>query len=325
MLMPDAPLVIGLVNNMPDAALEATERQFHGLISAAAAAGGRRFELRLIALPGVPRSAAARSHVERRYFPASVVAEGGVDGLIITGTEPRAARLPDEPYWGELVGLFEAARRNTASTIMSCLAAHAAVLHFDGIERRRFPDKLHGIFECNAVGDHPLAAGLGGGRRVPHSRFNDLPEEALTAHGYRVLARADGVGADFFVKDGPSVIVFLQGHPEYDRFALMREYRRDVGRYLNREREAYPRQPHEYFEAPMAAALRDFERRAIAERDPALMSSLPPLEGGCPPDARWRGHSVRLYENWLALLAERRKPRTAPALSGALYEPLRQA
>jgi hypothetical protein len=31
------PLVIGLVNNMPDAALEATERQFQDLLSAASA------------------------------------------------------------------------------------------------------------------------------------------------------------------------------------------------------------------------------------------------------------------------------------------------
>jgi homoserine trans-succinylase len=64
------PINIGLVNNMPDAALVATEAQFQSLIARAAA--GREVRLRLFSLPGVPRSAAAqaamRLHLNR--FPA---------------------------------------------------------------------------------------------------------------------------------------------------------------------------------------------------------------------------------------------------------------
>ncbi len=297
------PLVIGLVNNMPDAALEATERQFRSLL--AAASGPYPFVLRLIALPEVPRSAAGRAHVERNYESTAVLHAGGIDGLIVTGTEPRSPRLQDEPYWAALESVIAAAAQHTVSAVMSCLAAHAAVLSMDGVERRRFPDKLHGIFDCRAGVDHPLTAGLRERRHVPHSRFNDLPEDRLAAAGYQVLARSDKVGADLFVKEGASLVVFLQGHPEYDRFALMREYRRDVGRYLNGERDAYPRLPQDYFDAPTTALLQEFERNAVTGRDPALMARFPALDAGCPPEGLWRDQSIRFYANWLALIGRR--------------------
>ncbi len=298
-------LVIGLVNNMPDAALEATERQFHSLLTAAA--GARPFVLRLIAIEEVPRSAAGRAHVERHYEDVRAIAGGGIDGLIVTGTEPRTPRLQDEPYWPALESAIDAARRESLSTIMSCLAAHAAVLAMDGVERRRLPDKLHGIFDCPAEVEHPLTVGLRQQRRVPHSRFNDLPQDALEAAGYQILARAGAVGADLFIKEGRSLVVFLQGHPEYDRLALMREYRRDVGRYLSGERESYPQLPQNYFDEPTAALLRAFEaHRVAARRDSALIAQFPQIDDGCPPESAWRGQSVQFYANWLALLEQRR-------------------
>ena len=47
-------LTIGLVNNMPDAALQATERQFVALLGAAA--DGLTVRLARYALPGIPRT-----------------------------------------------------------------------------------------------------------------------------------------------------------------------------------------------------------------------------------------------------------------------------
>src|SRR5438105_15888187 len=90
---------IGLVINMPDAALEATERQFHALLDAAA--DGIVVRLRLFALPDVPRSAAGRRHVSR-YSDIANLWNSSLDGLIVTGTEPMAPSLKDEPYWRSL-------------------------------------------------------------------------------------------------------------------------------------------------------------------------------------------------------------------------------
>ena len=313
-------LVIGLVNNMPDAALEATERQFRSLL--AAAAGGRPVELRLFALPEVPRGTAGRAYVETRYEGPESLRDSGLDGLIVTGTEPRSPRLEQEPYWGALMALIDWAQRHTVSSVMSCLAAHAAVLCLDGIERRRFPDKLFGVFPCKASASHPLTAGFGDARRVPHSRFNDLPEEKLASAGYQVLARADAVGADLFTKDCGSLFVFVQGHPEYDRRALMREYRRDVGRFLGREREHYPQLPQGYFDDGLARLLAIFQERALGQRDPGLLSQFPVLEDACLPEATWREEAVRLYANWLELL-EQRKCAAARVESAMMASPLR--
>ena len=50
------------------------------------------------------------------------------------------------------------------------------------------------------------------------------------------------------MKQRESLFVFFQGHPEYDAVTLLLEYRRDVGRYLRRERDTYPPMPQGYFD-----------------------------------------------------------------------------
>src|SRR5690348_2860137 len=82
------------------------------------------------------RGAAARRAMADRYRPIGELWNSRLDGLIVTGTEPRSENMKDEPYWGTLGAVIDWAHHNTASTIWSCLAAHAAVLQTDGIERR---------------------------------------------------------------------------------------------------------------------------------------------------------------------------------------------
>jgi hypothetical protein len=73
---------------------------------------------------------------------------------IVTGAEPRAARLTDEPYWTALTQVMDWARENTISSVYSCLAVHAAVLHMDGVERH----KLLGVMVARVHGVPPAAA-----------------------------------------------------------------------------------------------------------------------------------------------------------------------
>jgi hypothetical protein len=88
---------IGLVNNMPEAALEATEQQFVELLGAAA--GDSWVRLRFFSLAGVPRSERARRYLSQSYCDVGDIRKAGLDGLIVTGAEPKAANLADEPYW----------------------------------------------------------------------------------------------------------------------------------------------------------------------------------------------------------------------------------
>ena len=70
----------------------------------------------------------------------------------------------------------------------------------------------------------------------------------MTACGYRILTRSAVAGVDMFVRQDKSFRLFFQGHPEYEATTLLREYRRDVGRYLRGERDDYPGLPLDYFD-----------------------------------------------------------------------------
>ena len=78
----------------------------------------------------------------------------------MTGTEPRAANLTEEPYWGPLTQVLEWAEHHTVSTILSCLAVHAAVLYSDGIDRCALPHKCFGVFDFDKAADHPILDGV---------------------------------------------------------------------------------------------------------------------------------------------------------------------
>jgi homoserine O-succinyltransferase len=294
-------LVIGLVNNMPDAALYNTERQFRQLICAAA--GKTSVCLRLFYFAEIPRSERGRAYLEQHYEEAGALWSDRLDGLIVTGTEPRAADLRDEPYWVGLARLVAWAEDRTVSTVWSCLAAHVAVLYDDGITRQPLPEKLSGVFECRKIAEHPMVRGTPPRWRVAHSRYNGLPEAALAAHGYRLLTRGKETGPDLFVRQRRSLFVYFQGHPEYEPDTLAREYRRDVGRFLAGESDVYPELPRGYFNQEATAALALLRQRALEERSLDLMAKYPAvaLVGSSGASSRL---AVAIYRRWLSCLAE---------------------
>src|ERR1700740_1944665 len=116
-------LTIALVNNMPDSALKATERQFMRLVPSAA--GKTRIRFHFFARPTVPRSKQAKDHIEKDYVDIAELHRLHIDGLIVTGAEPLAATLPEEPYWREFTDLIDWAKTNTPSATWWCVAAHA--------------------------------------------------------------------------------------------------------------------------------------------------------------------------------------------------------
>jgi len=313
------PIVIGLVNNMPDAALRTTEWQVRDLLSRAA--GTRAISLRIFSLPETPRAEIGRLHVHQFHEPIAALWDSDIAGLIVTGTEPKAASFEEEPYWPTLARLVDWAEQHTVSTIWSCLASHAAAYRLDGIERRPLAKKMFGVFECDKAADHPLVDGPATWC-VPHSRCNEVPEEALLRAGYRILSRSATAGVDMFVKQRNSLFVFLQGHPEYDATALFGEYRRDVRRFLSGERADYPELPHGYFTDEGTAALRAFRRRAVKRHDIALLEQFPAAEVGRNLDAPWRGDAARLYANWLSYLQAHQVQRQGQTDRPTAVEPI---
>lgn len=302
---------VALVNNMPDAALRATELQFARLLKEAA--GPLDIRLRLFSLGAIARSEEARARMAGFYDDAAFLPAANIDALIVTGAQPCTANLREESYWPEMTQLIEWAETGTVSTLFSCLAAHGAVLHLDGIERRALPQKLSGIYDSSRAEDDPLFFNTRSSVPVPHSRRNDTAEKDLTAAGYRILSRLDNGQVDIFTRETPgqSRFVFFQGHPEYDPATLGREYLRDMTRFLRGETDEAPAIPENYFDR--ATEDRLSEIRTGSEADLARCQG---IVAGALPRQTWRANTVRLFANWLTLVASaktrRATSRTVP-------------
>jgi homoserine O-succinyltransferase len=305
---------------MPDEALKATERQYISLLNSAS--DGMEIHLSLYTLPRVPRSESSSRHIAGIYSSIDDLWEGQLDGLIVTGREPLAANLMDEPYWDSFTRTLEWAQENAHSTVWSCLAAHAAVLHMDGIERAKRVDKLFGIFECARGSGHLLTAGTPSRFKLPHSRWNGLPEDRLAGCGYSVLTRTADAEVDTFIKQQKKLFVFFQGHPEYESDTLLREYRRDIGRYFRGEIPKYPLMPQGYFDRNTVDALNALQLRAIAGQGEELVPEISTGLSNASIENTWQSSATSIYNNWLRYIrAQKDKAVRSKAVKAAVNAP----
>jgi homoserine O-succinyltransferase/O-acetyltransferase len=303
-LRPDRALVVALVNNTSDRALALTEAQFMRLVRSA----NHDFEIRprFFTCPEISRSVQPRTASGDPYRDIRELFASRADALIITGMEPQATRVEEEPVWRSLTELLEWAEYHGTPTICSCLAAHAAVLHLDGIHRTRHSGKLSDIFDCELVTtNHPLTLGLPSRWSFPHSRYYGIPETALVANGYRIISRSALAGVDVFAKDLGAQFLFFQGHPEYDPDTLLREYKRDVRRFLMGERDEYPIAPLRYFDPQTISTLAELRYEAIeGGRDLRLLNRVGDLIRGVASPAPWDTVASQIYVNWLCAIVQ---------------------
>jgi len=294
-------LEIGLVNNMPDQALPTTQRQFTELVREGAQ--GRRVNWRCYFLPGAVRSETARRFLGRSHENIERLYRRGADALIVTGAEPRAEHIEEEPYWQDLCRLVEWARNHTLSTIWSCLAAHAAVLRVDGVRRHRNEKKISGVFQFETTSTHWARVAGGTKVTVPHSRYNALSQSELERCGYHVASYSSQVGVDSFWRREPSLFVFLQGHPEYDANTLLKEYRRDVLRFLSGQRNQYPELPTNYFSSKTTEKLESLRLAAQMGIQPETERTLCEILTAEKCCATWSSDTVDLYRQWIDAIA----------------------
>ena len=313
---------IAFVNNMPDTALEDTEMQFFELLEAAA--GDVPVLISLHSLTGVPRGERGQQHVTSFYGSTNELLNGQFDGVIMTGTEPRQPNLRNEPYWPALTDVLDWAESNSASTILSCLAAHAGVLHGDGIERHPLSDKQFGVFDFDKTANHQLTGGTEERIRFPHSRWNEVQADALAACGYTVLTESPEGGVDSFVKKKKrSLFVHFQGHPEYGAQTLLKEFRRDIKRFLRSERETYPSMPKGYFDAATVKVLAGFRDAALSDRREEMMERFPGGSGSL--EKTWHSSAVSIYRNWLQyVITNRADVSSFPAMAAVYHQTSRK-
>ena len=236
---------IGLMNMMPDAALEPTERQFLRLIGSYE--GNIRFFVYPFSPREIPRGKKAIEHIRQYYIDFEQIKSDGLDALIVSGANPISPILSNESFWPPLCAVLDWANKNIASTLCACLATHAALLYFHGIERKRLAKKRWGVFSHQVRQTHPLLNGIQTSFDVPHSRWNEITPEQMESAGLRVLVSGQIAGVHLATSSDGFRFIFFQGHPEYDSNSLLKEYKREVSLYNKGARDSYPPFPENYF------------------------------------------------------------------------------
>ncbi|NOQ35924.1 MAG: homoserine O-succinyltransferase [Methylococcaceae bacterium] len=296
-------LHIGLLNIMPDAALQATERQFMRLVGACNQIA--QFHVHLFTIEGLERGLETQAHIGEYYETFEQIKHDGLDALIISGANVTHAHLQDEPFWQPLTEVFEWARNNVTSTVCSCLATHALIQYLYGIERTRLPTgKRWGVFSHKVTNRdfplHPLVAESNTRFDVPHSRFNEVFQEDMEQHGIKVLVKSEEAGVHLAVSEDGFRIVYFQGHPEYDDVSLLKEYKREVLMFFSGERENYPPIPMHYFCEAVIQKFNSYEQEVIqAKADNQTLPVFPEAEILPYIDNTWRDTAKAVFNNWL--------------------------
>jgi len=295
-------LHIGFLNMMPDAALQATERQFIRLV------GGcnriAQFFVYPFSLPGLPRSQQTLDYIDEYYADFESLRKEGLDALIITGANVANPALDEEPFWDPLIEVVNWAQGNVASILCSCLATHALLKHLHGIERQPLPDKRWGVYSHRVSSPgHPLLREINTRFDIPHSRYNDISREQFEAAGLTVLADSREGGVHLAASPDQFRVIYMQGHPEYDVASLLKEYRRELRRFASGERESSPPFPDHYFgdqAQEYAAAQLQLALQARASRDGFDDTLEQDLAGLL--DNTWGDTAKAVVNNWLGLV-----------------------
>ncbi len=206
-------------------------------------------------------------HMNNFYRDFEDVRHKYYDGLIITGAPLGQIEFEEVTYWEHIREIIDWSQQHVTSVLFLCWAAHAALYHLYGLQRKVLEKKRSGVFCHQRSSKHfPLLRGFDEEFFAPHSRFAEMDVEEVRAHPeLQVLTESEEAGA-YMVLSRSNRNLFVMGHPEYQKSTLKDEYNRDLAAGLN------PDIPVNYFR----------------NDDPQQA-----------PVARWHGHGSLLVSNWL--------------------------
>lgn len=207
------------------------------------------------------------NHLNRFYTVFDELKDKRFDGMIITGAPVEQMAFEEVDYWEELCEIMDWTKTHVTSTLHICWGAQAGLYHHFGINKIALPEKLFGIFLHQVKNrKNPLVRGFDDLFYAPHSRHTTIPQEEIySCPELTVLAESEEAGI-FLCMSEDGKQIYMMGHPEYDRYTLDQEYKRDVAKNL-----------------PIHLPV-NYYPEDDPERKPYL---------------QWRSHSSCLYCNWL--------------------------
>lgn len=295
-------LHIGLLNMMPDAALTVTEQQFMRLLGSSNQIA--QFYVYPFSIPGLPRSRETEAYIAEYYTTFEQLKRDGLDALVITGANVANPTLEQESFWRPLQEVIAWATEDVTSVLCSCLATHALVQQLYGIKRQRLPAKKWGVYPHHITQkEHPLLRNINTRFDVVHSRYNAITRAQLEAAGLSILVESYEGGVHMAVSPDQFRLVYFQGHPEYDFNSLLKEYKREVLRFVAGEIEEYPPHPENYFPETAAAIANEYQAIVLASQ--AANTPIPPFPEAAIEqhlDNTWGDTGKALFNNWLGLV-----------------------
>ncbi len=167
-------------------------------------------------------------HLDNFYCLFDDIKHKQYDGLIITGAPLALLDYAQVTFWDKICEVFDWAEKNVTSTMFSCWAAHAALFHHYGLNRKLRKEKLSGVFQHSPKNNkEQLTRGFDENFNVPHSRYGYINKSDYQGvEQLQVLAESKEAGV-YLVASKNKQQVYLTGHPEYDTTTLHEEYLRD--------------------------------------------------------------------------------------------------
>lgn len=207
------------------------------------------------------------NHLNRFYSVFEDVREKKFDGMIITGAPVEQMPFEEVDYWAELCEIMDWTLTHVTSTLHICWGAQAGLYHHFGMNKVELPEKLFGIYQHKVANRKiPLVRGFDDLFYAPHSRHTAVSSEEIhNCKELTILAESKEAGVFLCMTENGRQI-FMMGHPEYDRYTLDQEYKRDLSKNL-----------------PIHLPINYYP-----DDDPEKK-----------PYLQWRSHSNNLYSNWL--------------------------
>ena len=255
------PLEIVLLNLMPTKIV--TETQLSRLLGNTPL----QVHLELMTMSSHQSRNVSQEHLLTFYKTFEDLKDRKFDGMVITGAPVELIDFDQVDYWPELCRIMEWSKTHVHSTFHICWGAQAGLYYHYGINKKRLPEKLFGVYPHTA--DYKRAILLRGFDDqfwVPHSRHTTVEREDIEAvPGLIIIASSEEAGV-YAVMNKVGRHILVTGHSEYDPETLNLEYLRD-------KRQGLPiHVPENYF---------------------------PNDDDTQEPIVRWRGHANLLFSNWL--------------------------
>ncbi len=301
-------LHIGLLNMMPDAALQATERQFLRLIGESNPVA--QFHVHLFSLPQIVRHTRTQTYINRYYDTFDNLRHEGLDALIITGANVQGTELAAQPFWQPLQTVLDWAAEAVTSTLCSCLATHAVLQSRYQQQRQRQTSKIWGVYRHQVTNPaHPLIRQVNTRFDVPHSRWNAVTSAQFAAAGLPVLVHSPEAGVHLATSPDGLRFVLFQGHPEYDTISLLKEYKREMQHFTSGDRPDIPPLITHYFSRRSQAILAEYHQQVqqtsrTGTAAPAFPEDLliPALQN------TWHDSAQVIMSNWVGLVHQLSRP-----------------